>query len=457
MHSLDFPSLAMAATIWPTSLLVLLFLFNAFFARANLDEAPPVAVLELTDSTLDSAIAKYDHILVDFYAPWCGHCRMLSPELDAAAPGLAKNIPPIVLAKINADKYTKLASKYGVSAYPALKLFINGFPTDYKGPRKAAALSSHLQKLVDPDVKVLSNELELQQFLQHADDSFPFFVAFGLQKATISELARMHKSRAWFLVVERFSEKAMDCYDFDKSPALVVLRSGHEERELFYGPFEGNDLEHFVQQNLLPRVNLVTGESIRNLRLDGRVIVLAILKDASSDQSVSFIKKLKAAAPANRAFLFAYVDVLEWPPFVATFHINQQSNLPTLVIWDGDTTYFVNNEGYDFTGERAEAYITFFLQDYKEGKATRHKTKGPSFTEYLASNISFKTVYILIFIVGVIIFAQNIWGSDSTETGKRHGNVGNSHETNYEHSSPSKSSGSNSSGLESHDSADKED
>lgn len=424
-----------------------LLLFCPFLTWAEDDKG---RVLELTDATFDAAIAKHDHILVDFYAPWCGHCKKLSPELDAAAPGLAEKTPPIFLAKLNADKYTKVASKYDVSAYPTLKLFINGFPIDYKGPRKAASLSSHLQKLVSPDVKVLGNEVEVQDFMQNADDSFPFFVGFGVERSAISELAKQHKSRAWFLVLESFSERAMESFDFDKSPALVVLRLSQGEQEVYYGPFEGDDLAQFVQQNLLPRVNLLMTESMRSLREDGRPIALAILRDDSSEQSVSFIKKLKAAAPANRAFVFAYTDTLKWPSFTTTFHIDEQSKVPVFIVWDGDSTYFVSAEGYDFGGERAEAYITFFLQEFKEGKAKKLNVKGPSFMEFVRSLISMKSVYILFFIVGVIIFAQNIWGSDMGDIRKKQWEQIDSNDGMDKQRSPSKYSSSENSLNASH-------
>eukprot|EP00250_Pteridium_aquilinum_P008794 c18213_g1_i1 orf=698-2020(-) len=397
-------------------LCVLLVLFSVV---AKGDEEEKGRVLELTDASFDAAISKHDYIFVDFYAPWCFHCKKLSPELDAAAPGLAEKVPPIVLAKLNADKYTKLASRFEVRGYPTLKFFINGYPVDYKGPRKAAALSSHLEKLTSPDVKVLENEIELNTFLQNTDDAFPFFIGFGVDSLVILACAKEHKHKAWFLVLESFSEKTMDSFDFDKGPALVALRRAQREQEIFYGPFEGDDVALFIKQNLLPRVNILTPENLRAVQEDGRPIALAVLDDGSSEQSEQFIKKLKAAAPANRAFVFAYVDTFKWPSFVDSFRIDVKTKTPAFIVWNGDSTYFVSAEDYDFGGERAEAYITFFLQEYKEGKAKKLDVKGPSFTEFIWSLISMRSVYILLVIAGVIIFAQSLLGSDSGDVRKK--------------------------------------
>lgn len=75
---------------------------------------------------------------MEFYAPWCGHCKNLAPEFKKAATTL-KEIP-IGLAAVDAtlDENKALASEYGVSGFPTLKIFNNKFGSgvsDYNGGR----------------------------------------------------------------------------------------------------------------------------------------------------------------------------------------------------------------------------------------------------------------------------------------------------------------------------------
>lgn len=62
-------------------------------------------------------------VLVDYYATWCGPCKMLAPVLEAvvkAAPG------PLKLVKVNTDEHQELAVAAGVSGIPDVRLFVNG-------------------------------------------------------------------------------------------------------------------------------------------------------------------------------------------------------------------------------------------------------------------------------------------------------------------------------------------
>ncbi|MBA0558189.1 hypothetical protein Golob_015218 [Gossypium lobatum] len=196
-------------------------------------------VLELDESNFDSAISSFDYILVDFYAPWCGHCKRLSPQLDEAAPVLAGLNEPIVLAKVNADKFTRLASKHDIDGYPTLKFFMHGVPMEYNGPRKADLLVQYLKKFVAPDVSILSSDSAINDFVEAAGTFFPIYIGFGLNETVISNLAVKYKKKAWFSVAKDFSDDAMVLYDFDKVPSLVALHPSYKQQSVFYGPFEG--------------------------------------------------------------------------------------------------------------------------------------------------------------------------------------------------------------------------
>jgi len=64
-------------------------------------------------------------VLVDFWAPWCGPCRVLTPVIDQVAEDFAGRAD-IAIVKVNIDKVPDLAQKYDVQAIPTVSLFENG-------------------------------------------------------------------------------------------------------------------------------------------------------------------------------------------------------------------------------------------------------------------------------------------------------------------------------------------
>lgn len=80
-------------------------------------------IQEINATNLDDVLNNPKPVLVDFWAPWCGPCRMVSPVVDEIATDMADTI---AVAKCNVDENEELALKYGVMSIPTLIIFRNG-------------------------------------------------------------------------------------------------------------------------------------------------------------------------------------------------------------------------------------------------------------------------------------------------------------------------------------------
>ncbi|KAH9624007.1 hypothetical protein KSS87_007023 [Heliosperma pusillum] len=360
-------------------------------------------VIELNDSNFDSAISTFDYLLVDFYAPWCTHCKRLSPELDAAAPVLAQLKKPIVIAKIDADKFRRVGDKYEIDGFPTLKVFMHGVPTDYYGPRKANELVRFLKKFVAPDVATLESDSDISNFVEEAGTVFPMYLGFGMNESMISQFAIRYKKRAWFAVAKGFSDSTMESYDFDKVPALISLHPKYDERNIFYGPFDDQFLEEYVKQNLFPLCLPINSETLKLLRDEERKIVLTLVDDLKEERSKQLIKILKAAASANRDYLFAYAGLQQFSDFVETFGISghHKDSFNAEVI-DSDRI------GEDDQGSQ----VTQFLEGYKDGRTVLKKISGPSFMQFLNSMVGFKLIIIIVFAIAVMMMFQFVGNNE---------------------------------------------
>ena len=96
---------------------------NKYMTRGkNMNENMPNKPIEIKDIDFDENIKKYQTIVIDCWAPWCGPCRMVGPVID----DLAKELQgKIVFGKLNVDENQITASKYSIMSIPSLLVFKN--------------------------------------------------------------------------------------------------------------------------------------------------------------------------------------------------------------------------------------------------------------------------------------------------------------------------------------------
>ena len=83
-------------------------------------------VKTLTDATFDNEVSKSaTPVIVDFWAPWCGPCRMVGPVIDQIA---EEHAGKVTIGKVNVDENPGTAGKYGIMSIPTIILFKDGEP-----------------------------------------------------------------------------------------------------------------------------------------------------------------------------------------------------------------------------------------------------------------------------------------------------------------------------------------
>ena len=80
-------------------------------------------VIEITTDTFQGIVLESEKpVIVDFWAPWCGPCRMIAPVIDE----IARDRDDVVVGKVNVDEAPAIAQQYGIQGIPVIGLFENG-------------------------------------------------------------------------------------------------------------------------------------------------------------------------------------------------------------------------------------------------------------------------------------------------------------------------------------------
>jgi thioredoxin len=104
-------------------------------------------VVHVTDVTFDGVVTSERPVVIDFWAPWCGPCRVIAPVLEEIARELGERV---TIGKVNVDEHPALASRFGIQAIPQLLFFKDGSEKDrLVGAAPKREIVKRLQALAD--------------------------------------------------------------------------------------------------------------------------------------------------------------------------------------------------------------------------------------------------------------------------------------------------------------------
>ena len=219
-------------------------LFLAFCALSAFSEiTEDDNVWVLTDANFNEALDLQPNILVEFYAPWCGHCKSLAPEYAKAAKTLLNNNPPIRIAKVDATANTELAKTYGIKGYPALKYFIGKESIDYKGGRTEDTIVSWVLKKNQPSLSIVDCACDLDSDLEKNKVTTVLFAQKETPEFKIFEHISQIVDGSAFLLST--GADALEKYSITE-PSIILFKDFDEERLDYTGEFNKENIINFV-------------------------------------------------------------------------------------------------------------------------------------------------------------------------------------------------------------------
>jgi protein disulfide-isomerase A1 len=199
-------------------------------------------VLALSEAN-EADVTGAEFALVEFYAPWCGHCKKLAPEYAKAAAALKDSV---TVAKCDATQETALAAKYGVLGFPTLKFFRAGEALEYTGGRTEAEIVDWVAKKTEPPLRALADQPAVDAFVADATVAAVFFgeAGDGAEYQAVLSAAVAAEAAAYGHV----ADAAVAVPSGGTPPALVVYKSFDPENPAqFDGKFEAKAVQDFVQ------------------------------------------------------------------------------------------------------------------------------------------------------------------------------------------------------------------
>jgi len=306
-------------------LLLLALCASAVAAKKDKDSK----VVVLTEKNFDEFIAQEKLAMIEFYAPWCGHCKALAPEYDTAAEQL-EGKDAGKLAKVDCTVEKEVCNKFEVQGFPTIKIFRNdgSNPTDYDGPRKADGIVKFMQKQNSPAVTKLADASGVADFASGESTKIVLF-ADADDVATYTKVAQALRNEFSFAQVKG---DATDAAHRGSSKPYVVMYRDFDEGPVTNTADVNDDaaLTKWIRAQSFPLIGEIGPENYAKYLERGFNFVW-IFVDYNSDEQKQLLTDITPVARDNRDKLsFVKLDGVKWEEHAKSFGLS--GNTPGIVL-----------------------------------------------------------------------------------------------------------------------------
>jgi protein disulfide-isomerase A1 len=314
-------------------------------------------VIDLTAENFDQETANFGLALVEFYAPWCGHCKKLAPEYEVAATELKAD--GIILAKIDAsaEENAPVAQKFGIRGFPTLKIFRSGaVASDFNGGRTSAEIVAYMRKQNQPAITKVSSTEELDAFTQKNKVAVVGFFS--------SESSEEYKS------FETVANKLRDTHSFAvvfdsaistgaqaEVPSVILFKQFDDLKNVLEGS-KMAELETFVAQNSMPWVDEIGAHNYATYSQSGKPVGFMFVTITDKDQ-YSWVQNL--AKESRNRISWVFIDHEKFGRYGERIGLSGKTN-PSFAIEDfGTGLHYALDESLPVSEETVKKLVDSFL------------------------------------------------------------------------------------------------
>uniref|UniRef100_A0A4W6ETF4 Protein disulfide-isomerase n=1 Tax=Lates calcarifer TaxID=8187 RepID=A0A4W6ETF4_LATCA len=307
----------------------------------EIEEEKDVMVLHINNFA--RALSENKFILVEFYAPWCGHCKQLEPVYAEAAGKLKEEEPEMRLAKVDAIEEKELAEEFDIGGFPTLKLFINGDrkqPVDFTGKRSAEGIIQWMKRRTGPGAPVLDSAESAAQFI----DAHNICVV-GFFDDLESEAAKVFREVALDMTDTEFgltvTPEVFQKYEV-KANSVVLFKKFDDGRADFAlsedGKLDKNNVTTFIKENSLELVIPFKQETADKIFTSSILLHSLLFINSTVESQTAFVDKARTVAKEFKGkMLFIVIDVTAALSHVLTYFGVTEKDAPTVRIINMET------------------------------------------------------------------------------------------------------------------------